>query len=370
MEIDATLADISQKLREGRFPNEQSISQGVVLRVLSELSWEVYDTTIVWPEFATGEGRVDFALCDPPSKPKCFVEVKQQGKIEDGVRQALEYAFHSGVPFVVLTDGQTWSFYLPAEQGSYEDRRVFKLDLFERTSDEAAGILQQYLGRERVVSGKSLDEAREAYRDKNRRLVARQTIPEAWRELVEREDELLRDLLSEAVESKAGFRPLGADIADFLASLKPLESTAGAWAWPSREPTPKKALASPPGKRKGPKPPMPLTDYTVFLQGKELPNRNAKEAMIVVLSELAKRDPGFLKRCSDQEAFHGRTRHYIARRIEDLYPGRPDLQSEYEKLPGDWFVGTNISNRQKIGLIKAATEVAGLTFGHDVVVKL
>ena len=35
-------------------------------------------------------------------------------------------------PFVVLTDGETWSFYLPAEQGSYEDRRVYKLDLFER----------------------------------------------------------------------------------------------------------------------------------------------------------------------------------------------------------------------------------------------
>ena len=217
MELETTLTDINQKLREGRFPNEQSISQGIVLRILNELNWEVYDTNIVWPEFATGDGRrVDFALCDPPSKPKCFVEVKQQGKAEDGVRQALEYAFHSGVPFVVLTDGQTWSFYLPAEQGSYEERRVFKLDLFERTNDEAAEILLRYLERDRVVSGKSLDEARKEYRDKNRRLLARQAIPEAWRELVDRGDELLRDLLVDAVESKVGVRPDNEDIADFL----------------------------------------------------------------------------------------------------------------------------------------------------------
>ena len=160
MQLERTIADIDQKLRDGRFPNEQSISQGIVLRILSDLGWDVYDTNIVWPEYSTGEGRVDFALCAPPGKPKCFVEVKQQGKAEDGVKQALEYAFHTGAQFVTLTDGQTWSFYLPAEQGSYEDRRVFKLDLFERTEQESADILRRYLEREKIASGQALDTAR------------------------------------------------------------------------------------------------------------------------------------------------------------------------------------------------------------------
>jgi predicted type IV restriction endonuclease len=119
MALENTLSDITSKLRQGKFPNEQAISQGIVLRALQELSWDTWDTTIVWPEFQTGEGRSDFALCHPPSKPAIFVEVKQPGKAEDAVRQALEYAFHTGVPFIVLTDGRTWSFYLPAEQGSY-----------------------------------------------------------------------------------------------------------------------------------------------------------------------------------------------------------------------------------------------------------
>ena len=184
MSLETTIADIAARLRQGRFPNEQAISQGIVLRVLQELAWDTFDTATVWPEYQTGEGRVDFALCHPPTKPAVFIEVKQPGKAEDGVRQALEYAFHTGVPFITLTDGRTWSFYLPAEQGSYEDRRVYKLDLFERPPAEAATTLHRYLDRARVESGEALDTARNEYRSRNRRSQARAAIPDAWRELV------------------------------------------------------------------------------------------------------------------------------------------------------------------------------------------
>ena len=60
MSLETTLTDIIARLRQGRFPNEQAISQGIVLRVLQELGWDIYDTTAVWPEFQTGEGRADF----------------------------------------------------------------------------------------------------------------------------------------------------------------------------------------------------------------------------------------------------------------------------------------------------------------------
>lgn len=219
MALVEIIADITAKLRQGRFPNEQSVSQGIVLRVLQELGWDVYDTNVVWPEFQTGEGRADFALCHPPERPALFIEVKQPGGAENGVRQALEYAFHTGVPFIVLTDGKTWSFYLPAEQGSYEDRRVYKLDLFERDADPVASVLRKYLGREMVESGEALESARKEYRNRNRRSAARRAIPEAWRELVEKGDEVLVDLLAGAVESKAGVRPEDDDITEYLADL-------------------------------------------------------------------------------------------------------------------------------------------------------
>ncbi|HWA85365.1 MAG TPA: type I restriction enzyme HsdR N-terminal domain-containing protein [Opitutus sp.] len=170
MSFETTLSDITNRLRQGKFPNEQAISQGIVLRALQELGWDTWDTNVVWPEFQTGEGRADFALCHPSAKPAIFIEVKQPGKSEDSVRQALAYAFHSGVPFVILTDGRTWSFYLPAERGSYEERRVYKVDLFERSPSEAAAAFHRYLAPTRVRSGEALETARAEYRSRNRQL--------------------------------------------------------------------------------------------------------------------------------------------------------------------------------------------------------
>ena len=160
MSLDVTLADIVARLQQKGFPNEQAISQGVVLRVLRELGWDTYDTNVVWPEYQTREGRVDFALCHPSSKPVIFIEVKHVGNAEGAVQQALLYAFQCGVPFVVLTDGRTWSFSLLAEQGDYEERRVYRLDLYERSPSEAAEAFRRYLARENVASGESLAIAR------------------------------------------------------------------------------------------------------------------------------------------------------------------------------------------------------------------
>ncbi len=57
MALETTVSDIVSRLREGRIPNEQAISQGVVLRILQELGWNTWDTNLVWPEYRTGEGQ-------------------------------------------------------------------------------------------------------------------------------------------------------------------------------------------------------------------------------------------------------------------------------------------------------------------------
>jgi predicted type IV restriction endonuclease len=364
MALETTLAAITERLRQGRFANEQAISQGIVLRLLQELGWDTWDTSIVWPEYQTGEGRVDFALCHPPSKPAIFIEVKQPGKTEDAVRQALEYAFHTGVPFVVLTDGKTWSFYLPAEQGSYEDRRVYKLDLFERPLGEAIETLNRYLARTRIETGEALETARKEYRSRQRLSQARATIPEAWRELVEKGNEDLVELLAGAVELKAGVRPDNNDVAEFLATLgKPVivrdarssgleKPNPGAQGY-GRQGTSEETTRS--GK--------------LLLRGKAYSYTSAKDVMVIVLSELSKDDPSFLERCSRHPDAQGRKRRYIARTPEELYPDREDLRDMRESLPGGWWVATNLNNVLKKAIIKLATEVAGLTFGRDVVVE-
>ncbi len=363
MSLETTPADVTARLRQGRYPNEQAISQGIVLRVLQEMGWDAWDPTVVWPEYQTGQGRADFALCHPQSKPAVFIEVKQPGKAEDAVRQALEYAFHTGVPFTVLTDGRTWSFYLPAEQGSYEDRRVYKLDLFQRPAAEAAETLNRYLSRARAESGEALETARKEYRSRNRRSQARAAIPEAWRELVEKGDELLVEQLANAVESKAGIRPDDDDVAEFLAALgKPefVEAPRSDVSQPTspvaQRPAPQRAAGE--SSRSG----------RLILRGKAHPYNNAKDAMVIVLRELAKDDPSFLERCSQHPDAQGRKRRYIARTPEELYPDREDLREMREPLLGGWLVATNLNNVLKKTIIRLAAEVAGLTFGKDVIV--
>ena len=105
------------------------------------------------------------------------------------------------------------------------------------------------------------------------------------------------------------------------------------------------------------------------LRGRAYQYNNANDAMVIVLSELAKTDSSFLERCSRHPGFQGRTRRYIARTPQELYPGRPDLRDCRSTLPGGWLVATNISNREKEKIIRLATEVAGLTYGKDVIVE-
>ena len=60
---------VREGLEAGRFPNEASVSQGVVLRLLDALGWPSYDVDVVAPEYSLEGRRVDFALCHPPGKP-------------------------------------------------------------------------------------------------------------------------------------------------------------------------------------------------------------------------------------------------------------------------------------------------------------
>lgn len=332
--LNTTLADIAVRLRQDEFPNEQAISQGVVLRVLRALGWDTYDTNVVWPEYQTGDGRADFALCYPPSKPAIFIEVKHIGRAEgSSVKQALAYAFHCGVPFVVLTDGRIWSFYLPAERGNYEDRCVCRVDLNTRSPSEAADAFVCYLACENVISGKSLDLARAAYRSRNRRSQARAAIPIVWQDLVRKKDGRLIEILIDAVESKVGIQPDADDVEEFLGGASP-----------SSEPhEPPRVLPKRPPKLD---PPLenPLPNQ-LLLRGRRYDCATGKDAMVIVLRELAVSDPLFLERCSRDPAARGRKRRYIARTVEELYPDREDLRGLHEKLPGGWLVSTNLQQR-------------------------
>ena len=262
---------------------------------------------------------------------------------------------------------------MPAEPGDYDERRVYKLDLYERSPDEAAEKFRQYLGRESVASGESLRAARTEYHNLNRRSQAKAAIPEAWRELVQKRDSSLIEILAGAVESKVGFRPDAGDVVKFFGSTATpklaLESVPvpprpsptplpaqGQDADPTREQlgerrsaAAKKAAAS---RRR-------TASQPLVIRGKKYRCPTAKDAMVTVLRTLADSDPSFLERFAKQATVPGRKRRYIGRTLDELYPNNGKFRAQHEKLPGGWLVATHMDNDRKRRIIDLAAETAG-----------
>jgi hypothetical protein len=324
-----------------------------VSTVLRDLDWNTIDPRSVRVEHHLQGGRADYALLDPVEhKPKVYVEVKQPHTLAGADEQAFGYAVTQGVRMLVVTDGKTWSFYLPGEEGSYEDRRVFRLDLTEHAPADASQYMTRYLGRARVADGTAIDEAVKELRDKGRRELAGKKIPAAWNALVEDEDQALYDRLSSEVEKKCRLRPDPNDIAIFLRGLA---FRAVAPAEPdTRAPKVPRAQSA-----------TPAAGPSFSLDGATTSYRTAQQMVAGVLAELTRRDPAFPERCYRHADNAGRTRLQIAKSPRELYPGRQDLEGySIEFVPG-WFVQTNVSNASKERILRMACAVAGLNYGID-----
>ena len=57
-------------------------------------------------------------------------------------------------------------------------------------------------------------------------------------------------------------------------------------------------------------------------------------------------------------------------RPKSFIPDRENLRDMRESLPGGWSVATNLNNVLKKMIIKLAADVAGLSFGKDVIIEL
>lgn len=357
-ELDRDIEDIRVGIRAGRFVNEAAVSQGIVQRLLNALGWPVYDTQTVSPEYALEERRVDYALCHPPGKPIAFVEVKRLGQSDGAERQLFEYAFIKGVQLAILTDGQEWNFFLPGEQGEIGERRVYRLDIIERTTEECSHILNRYLAYSTIISGVSIAAAREDYRNVTRERQMRAELPKAWAKLVEEEDEFLLEVLADKVESLCGYKPDPDSVAAFLKNY-----AAAPLPVATSTPQPRTAvgMTSPPSRTAG---------VGFVFEGEFHSAHSARDVLIKVFELLGGRDPTFADRFASLPK-HGRTRRYLAKRAEDLYPGRPDLVRDHSKqLTFGWWLATNQSRATIRQIIEMACNVAHVVFGKELTVDL
>ncbi|MEM7031534.1 MAG: type I restriction enzyme HsdR N-terminal domain-containing protein [Chloroflexota bacterium] len=371
MNLQDHILDVQQGIKAGRFSNEASVSQGIVLRLLQALDWPTYDTQIVSPEYTVSGKRVDFALCYPHNKPIVFIEVKQVGQSEGAERQLFEYAFHVGVPMAILTDGQEWHFFLPAEQGHYQERRVYKLDLLERNIDEVVEYLQRYLTYSDICSGGAIENARRDYKNVSRERQIQITLPTAWSKIIEEQDEILIELVSDKVESLCGYRPDISTVSSYLAGISGIDAPMNRLRVSTNQNKPgRTSNTGKDVKTITTKTSAKTKSFGFELFGQYHQAKSGYALLINLFEELSKLDPTFPERFAALPK-HGRTRRYLAKTPRELFPERPDLvKKNFHQLTSGWWIGGNLSTQSIGTIIKMACDVAGLSYGDEIKVLL
>ena len=219
MTLEEHIDDIRNQLKQGAFADEAAVSNGIVNRLLHTLEWPIFTPQVVIPEFGVEGQRVDFALCHPASTPRVFIEVKRVGNIDKGIKQLFEYAFHTGVPIVILTDGQKWRFYHPAGEGSYEDRMVEELDIIVRNIKECAKSFNRYLNYMAVQTGKAAEVIVEDYKSIVNQRKIEERLPEVWGELLQEKNDNLLNIVKDKAKEKVGHEPTEEQVITFLKNL-------------------------------------------------------------------------------------------------------------------------------------------------------
>ena len=353
--LTSAIEDLKRSIAAGSFRSEAEISRGVVSRILHALGWPVFDVHVVSPEFKIGTRNVDYALCHPPGKPSVLLEVKDLGKADDkGEKQLFEYCFHQGVPIAVLTDGRGWSFFFPAGQGSYQERRFARIDLVGDDPTDSAKTLTDYLQAEDVRSGAARNRAQRDYEAARQEKEAASQYVSVWRKLLTEPESLLLDLFCEEVEQATGVRPDRAGAAGFVRAQAPKAAR------------PPNQARTRPQKRK--RESLDRMEPSLTFRGQTETFKSGVEVMGAVFEKLASMDPGFCARFSEQ--YRGRVRRYVAKTKALLYPGDPKRENYSYLLPDGWWLATHCSTEDKIRRIRNACEVAGVEFGRDLVVHI
>lgn len=369
--MQTLIEQIRQRLQRGAYVNEAAISHGVVMPIINALGWDTADPQQVVPEFSISGGRVDFALFGLGHKPAVFIEVKQVGRAVAGDRQLFEYCFHQGVPLCVLTDGREWSFYLPGGVGSYEDRRVYRLQIDDREPAKCEQMLKRYLARDRVRDQLAFEDAQRDHRDAARRREASAMLPRAWRELAAEANDQLVEAVTDKTEALCGYKPAAGQVLSFIRTLKSgaLHSQSKELTQPTSSPVQKPSIRREPPLG----PAVYRTDdtdaaakdltvkYTVL--GETCTASNASVALAEILRIIVARNVDLIPKLAD--AVSGSKINHIARTPAEINPAKPHLARAVEIAPG-WSVGLNISNKTKAGIIRTACQLYGFKMPEDI----
>ena len=373
--VRRTIEKVRGHLEDGSVRSEADVRLYILTPVLRCLGWDVEDPGTVRREYAVTGGRnyrFDYALFAEDKKVAFVVEAKALDKLDDDARdQLLLYAMKTHTRLGLTTDGRTWSFYLPLGGGSSEERLVRTVDLRATNAKEAAAVFERYLARDRVLTGVAL----RAATDDRERSALRRMIEAGWAALVAGPNERLVRMVAGAAKAattrKGGRAPSGRTLNDAVRAFIrhgfsfPREAPEVHLEVSSERPTASRAAAE--GVR-GDRVLSARRSVAWTFQGKRREEKNPTDMYVAIIGRLYEDCGGVAFYTRLRKELTGRTRTHIApSRAETGL--QPELFRYLRRLPGGWWLNTNLSTDNKMTNLRRACDVAGISFGSDLVVE-
>ncbi len=366
--LSKAISRAKQNLAEGYVRSEADVRLYIVSPVLRGLNWNTEDPLSVRAEYpVTGvkNYRFDYALfSDDGKRIVLVIETKAPDKLNDDARdQLLLYAMKKGTTLGLLTDGKTWSFYLPLGGGSSKARLVRSFDLRTTDTADAVDTLERYLERSNVLSGQA---ARNAEMDRNHQAI-RRLIEESWQAVKAEEPQKVSKLIAAA--ARKANRDSSWPLTYKVISDSALRFVRGGFTLdrevvPAPDPAPRTTPDVPTGKRQ-PVKPGPRTAAWIYRGTRRL-EKNPTQLFVNVIAQL-QRDHGGDSFCEKfQEKIRGRKLTNIGRTPEEA-GGRRKLT---RPLADGWHINTNLPTKEKMRRLELACEAAGIRWGSDLEVEL
>ena len=224
MELKEHINDIRNRLKNEEYPNERAVRQCIIDRLLYKLGWPTYAPRIVYPEYSiVGGGIVDYVLYNPKSeKPHVLIEAKQVDNIAGAEDELFDYISYINVPIAIATDGRQWIFFHPTGGENWKKHKLH-LDLSIEDSEKSAERLKRYLSYEAICTGEANKMIKHDYDNLIILKEVESHLPSAWKNVIEKENELLTELIAKEIKALCGHRPTNAQVLDFLEALEKIE---------------------------------------------------------------------------------------------------------------------------------------------------
>lgn len=161
------LLDIRAKLEERAYKNEEHVRLNLVLRLLSELGWNIWNPKEVNAEFVVApdedKTKVDLAIFLTSYTPVVFMEIKavgqMSGKLPETEKQLRDYNRNNTALFSIITDGQEWRFYFSQTGGEFSQKCFKVVHLLRDETEDIEKSFRTFLSKAEIAAGNAQREA-------------------------------------------------------------------------------------------------------------------------------------------------------------------------------------------------------------------